>query len=554
MTLMEMRRTFRKYGVVIGGLLAFVMIVGVVFTGFGANIGSGPGPMASTDAPGMAEIATVGEAKVTRAAIDQQLEAAVRQQQSFGQPPPPPDQMDRLRLMLIEQMKNEQAMVAAAKKAGITVSDDDVEKARDEMWAQARKNYAQMLGLKENATDSQINAALSQQQPGLSVSVLKEQIPDDQLRTQLYAQKLQDKFKQGLRLTASEDKVRQSYSDVKVRHILIKSGEGGLPDEQAKAKAEKLLAEVKANPDKLAALATQHTDDPGSKKNGGLYDWAPAAQYVPAFTQAALDAGVGKVYPELVKTPYGYHIVKSEGVRPGKTMPKDFDKNKQKYIDEYVERLAMQEAQEAVQEAAPGIKVTVSDPLLRSAQIQDEARGLPDKKAREAKLNEALTLLSQVKKADDPSGVVPLRRASIYEALGKQQEAVAAYKEALEYRNTVETRLALANLYISQKNKAEAAKQLEEALNLPVPDVQTQFQLGFLLKQAGRDDLAKKAQEKAQQMLQRQMAAQQQQMKDMALPEKDGKGGGAAAADPHAGHDHPPIPPGPPQTGAPTGP
>jgi parvulin-like peptidyl-prolyl isomerase len=97
----------------------------------------------------------------------------------------------------------------------------------------------------------------------------------------LYQQGLQNQLKKQVQAKATEDAVRKSYNEIQVRHVLIKSGEGGLPEEQAKAKAQKILDTALKDPAQLAKLARENSDDPGSKDKGGFYDWAPAGRYVP---------------------------------------------------------------------------------------------------------------------------------------------------------------------------------------------------------------------------------------------------------------------------------
>ncbi len=80
----------------------------------------------------------------------------------------------------------------------------------------------------------------------------------------------------------------------------------------AKAEAEKILKEWKkgdANEASFAALATEKTDDTGSKETGGLYeDITSTSSYVPEFLDWALDSHkVGDT--GIIKTDYGYHIM-----------------------------------------------------------------------------------------------------------------------------------------------------------------------------------------------------------------------------------------------------
>jgi parvulin-like peptidyl-prolyl isomerase len=501
MSLMGMNRAFKKHGALWGGAAAALMLI-VAVSGLGNNFfrngGSGPTPQQMAEAP----VATVGDTSVTRGQLDQQVDALLRQQMGMTAPPSPAE-MDRYRYLLLSRYKDQAALVLAAKAAGITVSDEEMTRERDKRWALQRGQIVNALGLDAKATDADIEKALAAQQPGLTVAVLKQRVaPDDAVRAALYQQGLTNLAKKNVAVT--EDAVKKSYDEIQVRHILIKTGQGGLPDDKAKEKALKVLAEVQADPSKMASLAMQYSDDPGSKAKGGLYDWAPANRYVPEFTKGALDAGIGKVNPQPIKTSFGYHIIKLEGERPGKDFPKDWDKNKQKYIDQYTETQAAAKAKEAVDAQLPNVKVTVLDPGMKAAELQQDAEAAPDPNTRNAKLNEALTELNKIKKVDDRSGAAPLRRADILMQLNRPKEAIAAYEEALTYRNSVETRLSLAQLYQAQKDNSSALKQVQEAQKLAVSDVPTEVRVATLLDTLGDKAGAQTARDKAAEMQKRQ--------------------------------------------------
>ena len=110
---------------------------------------------------------------------------------------------------------------------------------------------------------------------------------------------------------------------VSVRHILVavKQGEGapGLGDAEAKAKVAKLQEELKAG-GKFEDLAKQHSDDPGSKENGGLYADADPSTWVPEFGAAARTQPVGEVGAP-VKTQFGYHLIKVDSRKPARQVP-----------------------------------------------------------------------------------------------------------------------------------------------------------------------------------------------------------------------------------------
>ncbi len=81
--------------------------------------------------------------------------------------------------------------------------------------------------------------------------------------------------------------------------------------EQKKAKAEELLQKAK-NGEDFAALAKEFSEDPGSKDKGGLYENITEGAFVPEFEKVAFSMKPGEVYPELVPTKFGYHIIKLE--------------------------------------------------------------------------------------------------------------------------------------------------------------------------------------------------------------------------------------------------
>lgn len=102
------------------------------------------------------------------------------------------------------------------------------------------------------------------------------------------------------------------------RHILISTRADGdkkaLTDEEAKAKADKVLAEVKGGKP-FAEAAKEYSDDPGSKDKGGLYEDTPFGRFVPEFDQAVRTQTAGQVGAP-VKTMFGYHLIQVEKVTP----------------------------------------------------------------------------------------------------------------------------------------------------------------------------------------------------------------------------------------------
>jgi peptidyl-prolyl cis-trans isomerase D len=90
-------------------------------------------------------------------------------------------------------------------------------------------------------------------------------------------------------------------------------------DERAAArkKAEDLLAQLRAAPDKFAALAKEHSQDPGSKDNGGDLGFFGRGAMVKPFEEAVFKLKPGQM-SGIVETDFGFHILKLAAVKPPK--------------------------------------------------------------------------------------------------------------------------------------------------------------------------------------------------------------------------------------------
>ena len=120
---------------------------------------------------------------------------------------------------------------------------------------------------------------------------------------------------------------------VKTRHILVKSDTttSKEDDVKAKAKAQDLLNQIKAGGD-FAALAKQHSQDPGSGSKGGELDFYPRGQLDKAYETAAY-ALKPKETSDLVKSAFGYHIIQTIEKELARTKP--FEEAKAELLTDY---------------------------------------------------------------------------------------------------------------------------------------------------------------------------------------------------------------------------
>jgi protein-export membrane protein SecD len=85
-----------------------------------------------------------------------------------------------------------------------------------------------------------------------------------------------------------------------------------------KAKAQELLDQIKKGAD-FATLAKENSQDSGSKDNGGDLGFVKKGTFVPEFDKVLFEGNLkdGEVYPDLVETQFGWHIIKKIEQRGG---------------------------------------------------------------------------------------------------------------------------------------------------------------------------------------------------------------------------------------------
>ncbi|HSD67515.1 MAG TPA: SurA N-terminal domain-containing protein, partial [Vicinamibacteria bacterium] len=106
-------------------------------------------------------------------------------------------------------------------------------------------------------------------------------------------------------------------------HILVKVKAGetgeGHPDPEARQIAEGLLAQVKGGAD-FAELAKKSSEDQGSAQGGGDLGCFPPGRMVPEFDDAVFALQPGQM-SELVKSSFGYHVIRLASKRESSVLP-----------------------------------------------------------------------------------------------------------------------------------------------------------------------------------------------------------------------------------------
>jgi len=249
---------------------------------------------------------------------------------------------------VLDAMIDERLIVQEARRRGIEVTDEEVEKAIQEAfgyyasgtptpepsptpWATSTLSATQIALLGPSPTPSPTLAATPQGTPtaageptasptpkptatpftaeayrqrldewlaqaGISYDELREIV-----RVQLYRQKLAEQ------ITAD---VPTTEEQVWARHILVED----------EATAQKIWEKLQAGED-FAALAKEYSQDPGSAPRGGDLGWFGRGTMVKPFEDAAFSLDIGEISPP-VQTDFGWHIIQVLG-REERPLPED---------------------------------------------------------------------------------------------------------------------------------------------------------------------------------------------------------------------------------------
>ena len=138
------------------------------------------------------------------------------------------------------------------------------------------------------------------------------------MRDRLITEKYQQQMINSVKVTRSDvinfysvykDSLPLIPTKVKTRHLLIPI----LPSEEAKSKSLLFLNNIKKeilSGSLFEELAKKHSEDPGSRNNGGSIGWVTRGSLVKGFETAAFTAKINKVVGP-IETEFGYHLIET---------------------------------------------------------------------------------------------------------------------------------------------------------------------------------------------------------------------------------------------------
>ena len=125
-------------------------------------------------------------------------------------------------------------------------------------------------------------------------------------------------------INVDEARIEEMYDDYKrtvardeerkARHILLQLGSSADKSKDALMSRIEELQQKLRDGESFEELAREHSDDPGSAKQGGDLGWVATGEMVKPFEDALFAMSVGEV-SEVVETQFGLHLILLEDVR-----------------------------------------------------------------------------------------------------------------------------------------------------------------------------------------------------------------------------------------------
>ena len=259
-------------------------------------------------------VAVVGDSVVVQTQVQEEIQRMALSGRPVPQPGDP-EYQQVFRTVLDQFVDRLLILQAAARDSLIQVEDDIVE---------------QQVNQRINQLTEQFGGRPALQQ-ALAAEALTLAEYRDILRTEVRTERIQQLFVQrrlqgGDPVNVTEDEMLERFQEarstlqqrprtVRFRQVVVAPEASEAAVEAAREKAEALLDSIEGGAD-FAELATAHSDDPGTAEAGGDLGWFRRGQMVREFEDAAFALFDGQV-SDIVRTDFGFHIIKVERYRAG---------------------------------------------------------------------------------------------------------------------------------------------------------------------------------------------------------------------------------------------
>lgn len=156
----------------------------------------------------------------------------------------------------------------------------------------------------------------------------KDPLVQDRMNQEMYKGLLEKELGQkvqNIKVTDAEMKswyTKNPQIRLSVIVIEVKPGSNEAQKAEAKKRAGEIMNEVKSSKRPFEELVKLYSDDTMTKNIGGDVGWQSRVTLNPTYYNEAIKLKINQITPNLVETPFGFHIIKLTGKRSYEEAPK----------------------------------------------------------------------------------------------------------------------------------------------------------------------------------------------------------------------------------------
>lgn len=255
-------------------------------------------------------VATVGDTSLLYSDVLVEVEAMQAQGQTV--PTEPAARAAFLRDVLNRRVDDLLIIEAARRDPEIVIDPTDVVTAVENQINRVQQSFG---------TQAALEAELAK--TGRTLAQYRQELTRSYTDQTLISRYRQNRMQKMAPPPVTEDEIRAAYdrqrsqlgarpATISFQQAIIKPVPSDSADARARRRAEEILVELRRGGN-FEELARRNSADP-SAQQGGMLGWFRAGQMVREFEQMAFALLPGQIGP-VVKTEYGYHIIKLEKVR-----------------------------------------------------------------------------------------------------------------------------------------------------------------------------------------------------------------------------------------------
>ncbi|MDX1673599.1 MAG: peptidylprolyl isomerase [Longimicrobiales bacterium] len=255
-------------------------------------------------------VAVVGDSVILDSELDEQIERL----RATGRPlPDDPEALEAIRRQELEAMVNELVMLQAAERDSLFVPEEDVQGQVDAALQEqvrrfgTRPAFEEALA-REGLTLEQYRAIVARgaRRAGVQQQFMAA-LQRDRSPPQVSDEEIREFFEQ------RRNELGRRPATIEFQQVVVTPEPSDSAKARARAEAQEILEELNQGED-FATLARRHSDDPGSRQQGGELGWFRRGRFVPEFERVAFALRPGR-HSGIVETSFGLHIIKIDRAR-----------------------------------------------------------------------------------------------------------------------------------------------------------------------------------------------------------------------------------------------